>query len=124
MFAALIALLVSIVAAVGIYVTSQFGLIVGGLTAGGMTTLITLFMVWRAIRTLKRALLVAVAAREVDRKLHLMVLQRVKTNLERSKTVSHRTKLIDGLQTYIRDFSKEVSGGRQVAKLAHDTAND
>ena len=124
MFAALIAFLATIVAAVGVYVTAQFGIVIGGLTAGGMTTLITLFMVWRALRTVKRALLLAIAAREVDRKLHLMVLQRVQTKLEKSKTVTHRNELIGGLQKYIRDFAKEVTGGQSVKKLAHDTAND
>ena len=118
-----VAFILSLIAALGVWLTAQYGLIVGGLTAGGMTTVLTVFMVWRAINKLKRALLIAIAAREMDRKLHLLVLQRVKTNLERSKTVTHRNALIEGLQKYIRDFQKEVQGGREVTKLAHETAN-
>lgn len=101
----------TILAAFIAWATAHYIAAIAGLSAGGLTTIATVLYLWWTIRRLRNALLLAVAAVDMERRIHLRVITQVKSALEGAKTNRHRFHLLTNLEKYADEFSKEVRRG-------------
>lgn len=120
MITTIVAFVISVLSGVAIYFAAQWGLFFAGLTAGGITTVLTIVWLVRIIVMLKRAILALQSTRDHEKRMHLFAIQRVTSAVERAKTQNHRNKLLTNLKKYRDEFVKEVRGASQVIHLANE----